>query len=205
MNKPTTFYVVRHGETDWNVKRQIQGHTDIPLNANGEMQAKEMGKLFGDTHFDLAISSDLLRAKRTAEIIALEKKLAVATTERLRERSFGTLEGKPSSIFQTYHDLLKELTYEERFKHRFEEGVESDEQVVDRLVPFLKETAVAAPGKTVLVVAHGGILRVLLTHLGFFSYPEADESHVNNAAYIKLTSDGTDFSIIETKGIEKRS
>src|SRR5258706_14102789 len=103
-NNLTTFYIVRHGETDWNAERRLQGHSDIPLNENGELQAKNLADELQDITFDLAFSSDLLRAKRTAEIIALEHKLEVQTTKLIREKNYGSLEGKPSQIFREYNE-----------------------------------------------------------------------------------------------------
>src|SRR5579872_7049036 len=89
-----TLYIVRHGETQWNVERRVQGQIDTPLTEHGKEQAKALGNLFKTIHFDAVFSSDLLRAQRTAELITLEKKLAVVTSELLRERSFGSFEGK---------------------------------------------------------------------------------------------------------------
>ena len=94
MKKNCTIYLVRHGETEWNEKKLIQGHSDIPLNKKGEIQAKQLGEKLKDIHFEAVFSSDLVRAKRTAEIMVLEKKLAVITTKALRERLFGRYEGK---------------------------------------------------------------------------------------------------------------
>jgi broad specificity phosphatase PhoE len=79
-NTMTTFYLVRHGETDWNKQRIIQGQEDIPLNETGIQQAENAAKLMKSIPFDLAYSSDLMRAKRTTEIIALEHNLAVEAT-----------------------------------------------------------------------------------------------------------------------------
>ena len=75
--------------TEWNEIGLIQGHSDSPLTAQGITQAKELAKKLKNVKFDLIFSSDLLRAKRTAEIIALEHKLFVQTSKLLRERDFG--------------------------------------------------------------------------------------------------------------------
>src|SRR5689334_14138742 len=94
MNNMTTFYLIRHGETDWNNQHLLQGQIDIPLNAKGEEQAQELAQVLKDINFDLAFSSDLIRAKRTTEIVALEKQLMIETTKTLRERAFGEFEGQ---------------------------------------------------------------------------------------------------------------
>jgi broad specificity phosphatase PhoE len=198
----TTIYIVRHGETDWNVKGFVQGHSDIPLNATGQQQAKEFGKLLEHIHIDAVFSSDLLRAKKTAELAVLEKKLAVQTTEVLRERFFGSMEGKHRKEFAKLYPLQKNLTKEQKLIHRLVPDMENDEEVIGRVITFLREVAVGYTGKTVLIVSHGALIRVLLEHLGFF-----DEEHpmkkIENTAYLKMRSDGVDFFIEETKGIEK--
>ena len=71
--KYCTIYFARHGETSWNVKKMIQGIKDIPLNKKGEEQAMMIGEKLKNIKFDAVFSSDLIRAKRTAEIILLEK------------------------------------------------------------------------------------------------------------------------------------
>jgi broad specificity phosphatase PhoE len=199
----TTFYIVRHGETDWNVNKIIQGQSDVPLNTNGEIQAKNIAKILNNIKFDIVFSSDLLRAKKTAEIIALEKKLVISVTKLLRERSFGKLEGKPSIHFKQYFDKLKNLSHEKRLSHKLDNDIESDEEMVNRLLLFLRETAIASRGKNVLVVTHGGVLRVLLIHMGIFTYEEISNMRVENTARIKLDSDGIDFFLKDMHGIDK--
>ena len=199
----TTFYIVRHGETDWNTKKLIQGITDNPLNAKGEIQAKELGEKLRHIKFDMAFSSDLLRAKRTAEIIALEHQLEVQTTNFLRERDYLSLEGQSSDIYRTYDKLMEKLSHEDRRRHRIVDGIENDEELVSRIFTFLRETAITHPGKTILMVTHGGILRALIIHLGIMSYK--DTYQVKNTAYITLSSDGIEFFVKETEGIEKVS
>jgi 2,3-bisphosphoglycerate-dependent phosphoglycerate mutase len=199
MNDVCTFYIVRHGETDWNVQHKLQGQTDIPLNKTGEAQAKELAEDLQDIHFDKVFSSDLLRAKKTAEIVVLEKKLAVETAKVLRERRFGELEGKHSDIFKKMDLLLEKLEQKERAEYKFNPSYESDEELWQRLTIFLRETAVAHAGKTVLVVAHGGLLRALVDRLVGKYNPKR---LFPNGAYLILECDGVEFNIKEAKGIE---
>src|SRR3990167_6788870 len=105
--KLTTFYIVRHGETVFNKKGIMQGNIiDSPLTKIGENQAERVRKKLSKLHFDEIFSSDLFRAKRTAEIITLERKLAVKTTQALREQNYGRYEGKPYKVF---HESLRKL------------------------------------------------------------------------------------------------
>src|SRR3989338_844655 len=106
----TTFYIVRHGQTEHNINNIMQGFTvDSPLTKKGQEQAEKIGKELSHIHFDEVFSSDLTRAKRTAEIITLERKLAIKTTEALREQCYGKYEGQPYDVIQSE---LKELLEE---------------------------------------------------------------------------------------------
>ncbi|HUD44086.1 MAG TPA: histidine phosphatase family protein [Patescibacteria group bacterium] len=203
-NNVCTIYLVRHGRTDWNDKKLVQGHTNIPLNLEGQTTAQELAKEFRDIKFDKIYTSDLSRARETAEIIALGHKLAVETTKALRERNFGNVEGKSHDIFPEMNRLLDSLDDKTRYSYKFDSNMEmeNDEEVMNRFIPFLREIAIANPGKTVLVVAHGGPMWMFLVKLGFSDYQHFLE--INNLAHIKLESDGVDFFIKETKGIEKR-
>lgn len=201
MTDLTTFYLVRHGETEWNVKGLIQGTADSPLTPQGISQAKNLAKKFNDIRFDLVFSSDLLRAKRTAEIIAEEKKLANSTTKLLRERYFGPLEGKSNVLFKEWDDALQELAEDERYSYKHLGVVESDKEVIDRFMVFIRELAVRFPGKKVLAVTHGGIIRTILKRLGNLeNIPK--HGAVGNTAYIKLLTDGSDIFIKDIVGVK---
>src|SRR5688500_9075185 len=90
---PTTILLVRHGETDWNLERRVQGHSDRPLNDTGRRQAIELATALGDEPVDAIYSSDLVRAHETARILAERRGLGVTVIPELREKSFGTWEG----------------------------------------------------------------------------------------------------------------
>lgn len=198
-NNICTIYIARHGETDWNFEHKIQGQTDVPLNSIGEIQARELGKQFQSIHFDRVFSSDLLRAKRTAEIALLAREVAVETTEALRERRFGGLEGKPTSVFRELDEYVEKLTEAERISHRFTEGYESDEDLLARVLPFLREVAVAFPNKNILVISHGGVMRALVDKLVGKHNPKR---RIGNTALLVLLSDGVAFEIKEAQNID---
>jgi len=203
----TTFYIVRHGETEWNVQKRAQGHVDIPLNEKGRTQARDLAKILQDKgiHFDLAFSSDLLRAKETTEIIALEHNLTVQTTELLRERRLGENEGKPTDVFKAFDELYAALSEEARKTVRSVPNEENDVELITRLLRFIREAAQAYPGKHILIGTHSGVIRVLLTHFGYSSYKEAyNVIQVPNGSYFTLETDGVDFFVKELHGITKR-
>lgn len=202
MNNLTTFYIVRHGETEYNVKKIVQGHSDSPLTEGGIEQAKKLAQKLKGIKFDYAFSSDLLRAKRTAEIIALEHKLAVETNKLLRERTYGPLEGKPNFLFKDWDGALNKLTHEERNTYRFADGAETNDEVVTRILTFLREIAVRHPGKKIIVVSHGGIIRQFLIRIGFATYERMIHGAVKNGAFVKLDTDGIEFFVKEVSGIQ---
>lgn len=194
-------YIVRHGETDWNVMRKIQGNTDIPLNEVGIKQAEEIGKRFVDERLAIAFSSDLLRAKKTAKIISAQHNLNVIAKEVLREKNFGEMEGKHQSDMIKAYSLYEKLASKEISNHRIANGAETDEEVIARILTFLRETSLAYKGKNVLVVSHGGILRLLLIHLGLGSYKNFPPGSIKNTAIITLLSDGVDFYAEAVEGV----
>jgi broad specificity phosphatase PhoE len=153
----TTLLLVRHGETDWNRDGRWQGHSDTHLNAAGREQARHVGAELGDV--DVVYSSDLARARETAEIIARELGLEVHRDPRLRERSFGGWEGL------TADEIEREFAGAHA-RWRAGEGPGADDAepfdvFAARVGAFLDDALERHPDETVLVVAHGGSIRVI--------------------------------------------
>lgn len=203
MTQQCTFYIIRHGETDWNAQGILQGNIDNPLNEKGIQQAKEAANMLKRIHFDAIFSSELLRSRQTADIIALERKMEVITSRLLRERGFGILEGKDKSELAKIKEQFVHMTEDAIKKFKPVEGYESDEESVSRYMTFLREMALTYAGKTVLIVSHGGIMRALLIHLGVLSYEDARVTAVTNGGYAKIVSDGVAFWVEEMQGIVK--
>jgi len=203
----TTFYIVRHGESEGNVNKILQGQMDFPLTKAGENQAKKRAHDLKDVTFDAVFASDLMRAHRTAEIIALEHDLTVMTTEALRERSFGKYEGMdPKQFTQEIQEIFSRwymLTDAEWMKSRLDDTFETGEEMVSRMLTFLREIAVGYPGKTILSVCHGDLMRNLLIHLGWGTKDELRSHAISNTSYFVLKTDGSDFRIEKAKGITK--
>ena len=152
----TDLLLVRHGETDWNIGRRVQGHTDIPLNAAGVDQARVLTEHLAAEPLTAVFSSDLSRALDTATAVARAHRLEVNVDQRLREKNFGTWEG------------LTDLEIAERFPdaHRGKWGDgESTEEVAERVMGVLDGIRALHPEGTVLVVSHGGPLRAMLAEL----------------------------------------
>ncbi|MFA5131137.1 MAG: histidine phosphatase family protein [Patescibacteria group bacterium] len=202
-----TLYLVRHGETEWNAAHIVQGIKDSPLTQQGIRQVEATAKELKHVPFAAIFSSDSSRAEKTAEIIRLERELAIETTRELRERNFGKFEGKPSSEFKTaflkMNERIADLSVEEQKKNKLASDIESDDELVSRFITKLREIAVAYPGQTVLVTSHGGPIRQFLMHTGYYKYGELPGDALLNAGYVKVLCDGVDFIIKEVKGIKK--
>ncbi len=198
MNKNyCTIYLTRHGETEWNEKKLIQGHTDIPLNEKGKKQAKLLGKQLKDIDFDVVFSSDLLRAANSAEIIFKEKDMDVIKIKALRERFFGRFEGKSLGEMRKAFGEVMLVTKEKQKKLKIYD-VENDEEIIARLIPFMKKTAKQYIGKKILMVTHGGLLRAFLSYVNF-EVPEYSDRPMKNTGYLIIESDGDRFKIKEER------
>ena len=208
-NNYTKFYLTRHGETQWNIEKIIQGHLDSPLTNKGIRQAKEAASKLKDIKFDYAFSSDLFRAQRTAQIIAADRDLAIKTSKLLRESAFGPFEGKKVAFLQNSlkkaMDYRETLSNDEQMEYKIHPEVESYEELAARMLAFFKQAAVAYPGKNVLAVSHSGAIRATLVKLGFATNQELphDPYTIPNASYAVIESDGVEFFVGDTVGIKK--
>ncbi len=149
----TTLLLARHGETDWNSERRVQGHTDRPLNTLGQAQARELAVQLELEPLDAVYSSDLSRAYDTALAVAEPRGLAVIRVADLRERHFGTWEGLTDT------EILER--FPEASAGRWGDG-ETPDEMMARVVDALSTIAARHAGGQVLVVSHGGPLRALL-------------------------------------------
>jgi len=206
--QPCIFYIVRHGETELNRKGILQGQKDSVLTPEAIIETKKLARELKKISFAAAFSSDLLRAKKTTEIIALEHQLTVQTNKLLRERTFGKADGtslkKLVSLFREIAEKKEKLGKEEAFRFKPFPGMESDREVIIRITTFLRETASVYGGKNVLVGAHSGIILYLLMHVGFISYRERNDWAIPNLSYLVFQSDGVKSFIKGMKGIKKK-
>lgn len=199
-------YVMRHGLTDWNAERKIQGSTDIPLNDVGIQQAQETRKKLQNISFTRVLSSDLNRARLTAEIVlGPESPLKIQTTKKLRERQFGIWEGRSIPDLAPYvkQNFGQQPTTKNEFLNfRWHESVERYVDIYDRIRPVLQALPMDASStepETVLIATHGGVIRSILYHLQFES---GKHWKALNCCLLKLKiqNDGK-ISIIEYDGI----
>lgn len=159
---------VRHGETDLNKEHKVAGaRMDVPLNDKGIEQAKELANTLKDVEFDVIISSALKRAKQTAEIVKEHFDAPLEIVEQFGERDFGSLSGKTWDGIGKATGLGKERGIEVDLMQEFDYsayGGQSAEDVKKNLIEGLSLLKEKYPNKKLLVVAHGGVIR-LMHHL----------------------------------------
>ena len=143
-------YIVRHGQTDWNVQKKVMGRCDEPLNEKGKEQAEETRNSLIETDIDLIICSPLQRAKQTAEVINKDRNIPIIYDERIIERDFGEFEGKETKDFD-FHG------YWNYYKNDIYEKAENIQEFFKRIYSFLDDITNKYSDKNVLIVAHGGV------------------------------------------------
>ncbi|QRF84537.1 histidine phosphatase family protein [Bacillus altitudinis] len=149
----TAICLVRHGETDWNAAKRIQGRTDIPLNDTGKWQAEQTGLYLKDAHWDVVISSPLSRAKETAHLILQHVHAPLLIMDDFIERDYGDAEG---------------MSFEERqklFPNKQYPNMEPLSALQDRMLEGIEKVRATYPDQRVLIVAHGAAIHALLTSL----------------------------------------
>ncbi|MCF0151607.1 MAG: histidine phosphatase family protein [Firmicutes bacterium] len=157
-------FIMRHGQTDWNAARRMQGKSDIPLNEAGRQMAAASREAIARIPFDICYCSPLSRAKETAQLALAGSGISILEDARLMEIGFGSWEGhikKEGEI--TPIDGL----FEHPESYIPPEGAESLQQLWDRTGAFFQEIALPLheQGKNVLIVAHGGTNCCLLARV----------------------------------------
>ncbi|MBV8465443.1 MAG: histidine phosphatase family protein [Burkholderiales bacterium] len=159
----TTLWMIRHGETAWNLERRFQGQIDIPLNCTGREQAEFLACRLRDDHesrpFAAIYTSDLTRARETAAPIAARLGIAPTIDTSMRERHFGVLGAlTPEEMAQSQpHEFAQ---WKARNPDHVIEGGESLRNLYQRVVQGMTRIATQHPGAQVIVVTHGGVLDV---------------------------------------------
>jgi probable phosphoglycerate mutase len=161
--------LIRHGQTDWNAAGRMQGTSDIPLNDIGRQQARDAVALLADFHWDVIVSSPLMRARETAAIIADGLGLTLGRSyDLLIERHYGEGEG------------LTKAEISERWEGESCPGLETLDSVVERGIASLEQVANDYPDKQVIVVCHGTIIRYTLSTLAGREFDQILNGSISN-------------------------
>ncbi len=162
--RPTLLFLVRHGQTEWNDLRKIQGHSDIPLSEVGIIQAQEVAQQLASHKFDAIISSDLQRAAQTADIINRYHKHDIRLEPLLREQHYGIAQGLVGTeLPQRFSQILHKPFGQPEHEYDVPEA-ESYIQLVDRASKAIHKIIDTHIGQTVLVIAHRSLMRSLIRY-----------------------------------------
>ncbi len=158
----TRLCLIRHGETAWNAEKRLQGHIDIPLNTRGESQARQMAQALKDArlNFDVLFTSDLKRAVDTSAAVVQLFGVVAQVDSNLRERHFGALQGLSINEAPLVRPDIWQAHISRDLDHELEGG-ESIRQFALRVQRALDRIEEQHPGKTVLMVSHGGTLDMM--------------------------------------------
>ena len=183
----TTFYFVRHGESEGNAARVFTGHTDSPLTTRGRQQAAAVAEELAQVKFDRIISSDLSRTRDTADVIAKRQGKPVEIVPELREIDVGDRTGKS-------FDETRGLPNWNDDGFVSWPGGETLDQVLARTLGAIDRLTRESPGKTILIVGHGGVNRILLSHfLGIL--PKLDRTPGGNTNISVVHTDGKTHTV----------
>lgn len=178
-------YVVRHGETQFNVEKRYAGQTDVPLNERGIEQAKELAMKLAEEPFDIIVTSSLLRARMTAEQIAeYHREIPFVVMETFREVCVGVYEGLTREEVQERYPEL----WARKCTRQLDDaptGGETTRQCDARVAGGLATLKENYPEKNVLLVCHGFVSRVINRQLKGLSFEEMHEFSLGNCEVVK--------------------
>jgi broad specificity phosphatase PhoE len=184
---------MRHAPTPWNDRDKMQSDTDVPLNNEGLRIARSYLHPLGNQQFDLVVTSPLLRAKQTGEVIARARNLPLVVAQGLGERVFGPqLEGtdvQPSR--QARHRFLVDQTVNPY-------GIETDDSLKERAMPEIMNMIHVFTGLRVLLINHSSMMRFFVKELGGRTYQDMYDMPINNGSMIRIFGDGRQIAASST-------
>ena len=192
----TRFCLVRHGETDWNVERRLQGHTDIDLNGRGVAQAEQMARALQkiNLQFDVLYTSDLQRAAKTAREIERLFNVTAVVCSALRERHLGALQGLTMSDAPKIESELWRSHIDRNLNEELRGG-ESIIQFSSRIKEALDQIRQQHIGKTILIVSHGGALDMMYRLASSQPLDSEKAVAVPNASLNWISHDGQNWKV----------
>ena len=183
--KETEIILIRHGETEWNSQLRMQGHSNSALSEVGRGQIQALGEWMKNVSFDHIYSSDSLRARQTAEAITQYSGDTLQFDQRIREKNLGVFEGLTSIEARERHPEIYRLFKTGGANYVIDEG-ESTQQVLDRALEFIEEIRLRHPEKRVVMVTHGGVVRVLMKYALGISIDAPTSFLIKNTGIFRL-------------------
>ncbi|MFC7451432.1 histidine phosphatase family protein [Rhodococcus daqingensis] len=182
----TYLALIRHGETEWNAQRRLQGSSDIPLNDTGRVQARGAADALAGRTWDLLVSSPLSRASETADIIGAQLGIERSAAYRdLAERHLGEAEG------------ITDYEAFDRWPHGRYPDIEPKPSVARRGLRAIDDLARRHPGSAIIAVTHGGVIRAVLD-----SIRSARSPRIRNAGISTLSHDGQRWTVHSINGVD---
>lgn len=195
----TDILLIRHGETDWNVDKRLQGHIDIPLNDEGRRQADALARTLAAEPLDAIYASDLSRARDTAQAVAHRQGQAVQLDIALRERCFGGFEGLlPDDIAQRYpvdYAAWRAREPDARFPAG-ERIAETMREFYERAVNAVCRLASNPGHRKIAIVSHGGVLECIYRWSRQTGFAQARDFDIFNAGINRLHWNGEHMQIV---------
>ena len=183
--KETELILIRHGETVWNSQQRMQGHSNSDLSEEGRAQIESLGQWMKNVSFDHIYSSDSLRARQTAEAITKYSGHTLKIDQRLREKNLGVFEGLTTEEAKERHPEIFRLFKTAGSNYVIDEG-ESTQQLLDRALEFIEEIRLKHLDKRVVLVTHGGVVRVLIKHTLGLSVGSPTRFLIKNTGLFRL-------------------
>jgi probable phosphoglycerate mutase len=164
LSTPTVLYVTRHGQTDANLQKRVQGQGDTPLNAEGLRQAEELAAWFSRHRPDRILASDLPRARQTAEVLAARLHVPASYHPELRARRMGDYEDRThEELAAADPEAFKRLKHDPAFVPPG--GGESVNELRDRAIPFVAKAVAEHPGRRLVILSHHKVCQLILAEL----------------------------------------
>jgi 2,3-bisphosphoglycerate-dependent phosphoglycerate mutase len=200
----TEILLIRHGETEWNAIKRLQGHLDIALNAEGERQAAALGHALMDETIDVIVSSDLQRAMQTAQAIAQPRGMPIKVDPGLRERCYGAFEGVMYSeipaLFPEAYAAWQARDVDARFPDG-ERKAETLREFHERAIATIIHLASLYPNRKIALVTHGGVLECAYRAAKGISLLSARDFDIFNASINRVVWNGATLDVAEWSNV----
>ena len=199
----STFGLLRHGETEWNTKKRIQGFGDSPLTVKGILQTREWAKTLQQWEWDQIYASDLGRVRQTTAILNESLQLPTFFDKRLREQNWGEWEGLTIPVIKKDYkeDLKKRVALGWEFSAP---GGETRSSVLQRVCATLQSISSINPGKKTIIVCHQGVIKAILYHLSNRQFLPEEDSLIQHNNFHIISCTQNNFNI-ERLNIERQS
>ncbi|MED5016752.1 histidine phosphatase family protein [Paenibacillus chibensis] len=190
MKSKTLIYLVRHGETEWNVDHRMQGHQDSPLTELGVKQAEWLGESLRNEPIDIVYSSSSRRAYRTAEIIKGDREIDIHTLDEFKEINLGIWEGKTQAEVKANDPEQFHYFWNDPAEYKVQ-GSETFEDVFNRVMNGLNQIIQNNEGRSILLVTHTVVVKLIMSY--FEGRPMKDlwnPPYIHPACLCKIAIEG---------------